>query len=198
MIAYLRGEVLEKNGGRVILLAGGVGYDVSVPISTYAALPEAGGAAELRIYTRVSEDAIALYGFRTALEKLAFEKLISVSGIGPALAVKVLSGCAVETLAASLRNGDVAMLTRIPGVGKKTAERMILELKDKLDELPQTGARPAAPVSNLSPLEQDVLSALINLGSNPSAAEAAVAKAKLEVKGADFEALFRRSLELVR
>jgi len=203
MIAYLRGAVLEKSGGTVIVLAGGVGYEVTVPVSTYSALPDLDQEVSLRIYTKVSEDDISLYGFLTTIEKRAFEKLITVSGIGPSLAVKVLSGVAVENLVACLRGGDVASLTRIPGIGKKTAERMIVELKDKLDDLPSAPGSIAArketgPAANFSPLEQDVLSALINLGSNAAAAEQAVAKAKTSVTSANFEELFRKSLDLVR
>ncbi len=203
MIAYLRGTVLEKVGGTaVVVLAGDVGYEVTVPVSTYAALPDAGGPVELRIYTKVSEDSIALFGFRTAVEKKAFEKLISVSGVGPVLAVKVLSGMAVETLVDCLRAEDVASLTKVKGLGKKTAERLIVELKDKVDDLPGGGAavakKASGPSRDFSPLERDVLSALINLGSPAAVAEEAVAKAKDSVKGADFELLFRKSLELVR
>ncbi|MCX6609354.1 MAG: Holliday junction branch migration protein RuvA [Acidobacteria bacterium] len=198
MIAYLRGTLLEKAAGTVIVLAGGVGYEVDVPISTYTALPDPGLEVNLRIYTKVSEDAISLYGFLTATEKRAFERLISVSGIGPSLAVKVLSGIAVESLVACLRSGDVASLTRIPGIGKKTAERMIVELKDKMDDLPSGPGAVIRKTSNFSPLEQDVLSALINLGSNAAAAEQAVTKAKATVTSANFEELFRKCLELVR
>ncbi len=198
MIAYLRGTLLEKAAGTVIVLAGGVGYEVDVPISTYTALPDPGLEVNLRIYTKVSEDAISLYGFLTAIEKRAFERLISVSGIGPSLAVKVLSGIAVESLVACLRGGDVASLTRIPGIGKKTAERMIVELKDKMDDLPSGPGATIRKESNLSPLEQDVLSALINLGSNAAAAEQAVVKAKATVTSPNFEELFRKSLDLVR
>jgi len=198
MIAYLRGTLLEKAAGTVIVLAGGVGYEVDVPISTYTALPDPGLEVNLRIYTKVSEDAISLYGFLTAIEKRAFERLISVSGIGPSLAVKVLSGIAVESLVACLRGGDVASLTRIPGIGKKTAERMIVELKDKMDDLPSGPGATIRKESNLSPLEQDVLSALINLGSNAAAAEQAVVKAKVTVTSPNFEELFRKSLDLVR
>ena len=198
MIAYLRGTLLEKTAGTVIVLAGGVGYEVDVPISTYTALPDTGVEVSLRIYTKVSEDAISLYGFLTAIEKRAFERLISVSGIGPSLAVKVLSGIAVESLVACLRGGDVASLTRIPGIGKKTAERMIVELKDKMEDLPSGPGSVVRKASNLSPLEQDVLSALINLGSNPAAAEQAVLKAKATVTSPNFEELFRKCLDLVR
>jgi holliday junction DNA helicase RuvA len=202
MIAYLRGTVLEKAAGTVIVLAGGVGYEVDVPISTYSALPDEGQEVSLRVYTKVSEDAISLYGFLTVIEKRAFEKLIGVSGVGPSLAVKVLSGVSVENLVACLRGGDVASLTRVPGIGKKTAERLIVELKDKLEDLPAGAGvvirRESGPSLNFSPLEQDVLSALVNLGSPAAAAEQAVAKAKGLVTGANFEELFRKSLELVR
>ncbi len=198
MIAYLRGILLEKSAGTVIVLAGGVGYEVDVPISTYTALPDTGLEVSLRIYTKVSEDSISLYGFLTAIEKRAFERLISVSGIGPSLAVKVLSGIAVESLVACLRGGDVVSLTRIPGIGKKTAERMIVELKDKMDDLPSGPGAAMRKESNLSPLEQDVLSALINLGSNTTSAEQAVVKAKATVTSPNFEELFRKSLDLVR
>jgi Holliday junction DNA helicase RuvA len=202
MIAYLRGTLLEKSAGTLIVLAGGVGYEVDVPISTYSALPDTGHEISLRIYTKVSEDAISLYGFLTAIEKRAFEKLISVGGIGPSLAVKVLSGISVESLVACLRGGDVASLTRIPGIGKKTAERMIVELRDKIEDLPSgpggTIRTLTGPASSFSPLEQDVLSALINLGSPAAAAEQAVVKAKSVVKSTNFEELFRKSLELVR
>lgn len=201
MIAYLRGTMLEKNGGTVVVLAGDVGYEVTVPISTYAGLGEEGAPVSLRIYTKVSEDSISLFGFSSAVEKLVFERLIAVSGIGPSLAVKVLSGISTGDLVNCLRAGDVLRLTKIQGVGKKTAERMILELKDKLGDLPGTsgaGPKPTGPSGNFSPLERDVLSALMNLGSPAAKAEEAVAKAKEVVLSADFEALFRKSLELVR
>jgi Holliday junction DNA helicase RuvA len=200
MIALLRGTLLEKHPNQVIVEAGGVGYDVLIPISTYSALPETGSEVRLRIHTHVREDALSLFGFLTSEEKTIFEKLISVSGIGPSLAVKVLSGMSTADLIPAIRNGSVEHLVRIPGVGRKTAERMVLELKDKLEGLdatpiPGLAARPAA---TLSPLEQDVLSALLNLGCNRAAAEAAVRKAKSTGAPPDFEPLFRRSLELVR
>lgn len=200
MIALLRGTLLEKHPNQIIVEAGGVGYDVLIPISTFSALPEAGSEVRLRIHTHVREDTLALFGFLTAEEKTIFERLISVSGIGPSLAVKVLSGMSTADLIPAIRNGSVEQLVRIPGVGRKTAERMVLELKDKLEGLdatpvPGLAARPAA---TLSPLEQDVLSALLNLGCNRAAAEAAVRKAKSAGAPTDFEPLFRRSLELVR
>jgi Holliday junction DNA helicase RuvA len=200
MIALLRGTLLEKHPNQVIVEAGGVGYDVLIPISTYSALPETGSEVRLRIHTHVREDALSLFGFLTSEEKTIFEKLISVSGIGPSLAVKVLSGMSTADLIPAIRNGSVEHLVRIPGVGRKTAERMVLELKDKLEGLDATpiAGLAAKPAATLSPLEQDVLSALLNLGCNRAAAEAAVRKAKSTGAPADFEPLFRKSLELVR
>lgn len=200
MIAYLKGTVLEKLGGRLIVDVQGVGYEVAVPVSTYTAIGEAGQPVALRIYTQVREDDISLYGFATPLEKQAFEKLLAVSGIGPSVAVKILSGASVANLVAAIRAGDTVSLTRVPGVGKKTAERIIVELKDKLDDLAPglPASKATGPKADFSPLESDVLSALLNLGSSPAAAEDAVAKAKKSVTGADFEALFRKALELVR
>src|SRR5579863_31453 len=135
MIAFLRGKLLEKHPNQVIVDTGGVGYDVTIPISTFSALPNSGAEIQLRIYTHVREDALALFGFHTVEEKAIFERLISVSGIGPSLAIKVLSGMATADLIASIRNGHVEQLVRIPGVGKKTAERIVLELKDKVESV---------------------------------------------------------------
>src|SRR5271168_601872 len=200
MIALLRGTLIEKHPNQAIVEAGGVGYDVLIPISTYSALPEAGSEVRLRIHTHVREDALSLFGFLTSEEKSIFEKLISVSGIGPSLAVKVLSGMATSDLIPAIRNGSVEQLVRIPGVGRKTAERMVLELKDKLEGIGAFASANQAekPAPSFSSLEQDVLSALLNLGCNRAAAEAAVRKAKAAGAPADFEPLFRKSLELVR
>lgn len=200
MIAHLRGVVLEKHPNQVIVDAGGVGYDVAIPISTFTVLPEAGQEVRLRIHTHVREDTLSLFGFLTADEKTLFERLITVSGIGPKLAVTVLSGLSAGELIAAIRGGQTATLVRIPGVGKKTAERIVLELRDKLDGLAGAAvASPAgAPAEALSPVDQDVLSALVNLGCNRAAAEAAIRKAKASGTSHDFEPLFRRSLELVR
>jgi len=196
MIAHLRGVILEKHPNQVIVEAGGVGYDVSVPISTYAALPDKGGEVRLHIHTHVREDTFALYGFLTADEKMLFERLITVSGIGPAVAVKVLSGLPVAELIAAIRGGAVEQLVRIPGIGKKTAERIVLELREKLPPAAEAAAPAVRPA--LSALDRDVLSALINLGCTPAAAETAVRKAKALGAGEEFEPLFRRALELVR
>jgi holliday junction DNA helicase RuvA len=200
MIAFLRGKLLEKHPNQIVIDTAGVGYDVVIPISTFSALPDAGAEVALRIHTHVREDALALFGFLTAEEKALFEKLISVSGIGPKLAITVLSGLATPVLIDAIRGGDVAHLVRIPGVGKKTAERMVLELKDKLEGL--GGGAPPAMSSRaepaLSAIEHDVLSALLNLGCQRAAAESAVRKAKTAEPSAAFEPLFRKALELVR
>lgn len=197
MIALLRGVLIEKHPNQAIVEAGGVGYDVTIPVSTFTHLPDPGAEIRLRIHTHVREDALSLYGFLTGEEKALFEKLISVSGIGPTLAVKVLSGVAAPDLIRAIIRGEVDRLVRIPGVGKKTAERMILELRDKMPavsgELPETPAAAA-----LSTADQDVLSALLNLGCARPQAEAAVRKAKSGGAPAEFEPLFRRALELVR
>ena len=201
MIAFLRGKLLEKHPNQVIIDTAGVGYDVVIPISTFSALPDTGAEVALRIHTHVREDALALFGFLTADEKGLFEKLISVSGIGPSLAVKVLSGLAAAAIVDAIRGGDVAQLVRIPGVGKKTAERMVLELKDKMEGLGGGGAQPAISSKAepaLSAIEHDVLSALLNLGCQRAAADAAVRKAKIAEPGGAFEPLFRKALELVR
>src|SRR5580658_10338105 len=198
MIAFLRGKLLEKHPNQVIIDTAGVGYDIVIPISTFSALPDAGSEVALRIHTHVREDALALFGFLTSEEKQLFEKLISVSGIGPTLAIKVLSGLATPALIDAIRGGHVDQLVRIPGVGKKTAERMVLELRDKLEGL-GGGALPAVSSRTepaLSAIEQDVLSALLNLGCQRSAAEAAVRKAKAAEPGLAFEPLFRKALGL--
>jgi Holliday junction DNA helicase RuvA len=197
MIALLRGVLVEKHPNQAIVEAGGVGYDVTVPVSTFTRLPDSGAEVRLRIYTHVREDTLALYGFLTQDEKALFEKLIGVSGIGPTLAVKILSGLAAADLIHAIRRGEVERLVRVPGVGKKTAERIVLELRDKLPAASaEEDALPAA--ATLSPIDQDVLSALLNLGCGRPQAEAAVRKAKADGTPADFEMLFRRALELVR
>lgn len=201
MIAFLRGKLLEKHPNQIILETAGVGYDVAIPISTFSALPDAGAEVALRIYTHVREDALALFGFLTAEEKALFERLISVSGIGPKLAITILSGLATPALIDAIRGGQVEQLVRIPGVGKKTAERMVLELKDKLDIL-GGGVLPVSVSVRMEPalgqLEEDVLSALLNLGCNRAAAEAAVRRAKATEPASGFEPMFRKALELVR
>lgn len=199
MIALLRGTLLEKHPNQVIVETHGVGYEVTIPVSTFSALPEAGGEVCLRVYTHVREDTLALYGFLSPQEKVLFEKLISVSGVGPKLAITALSGLATADLVTAIRGGLVEQLVRIPGVGKKTAERIVLELRDKLDLL-GGGAKTAAQAqrSAFNAIEEDVISALMNIGSARGAAEAAVLKAKAQDDDQEFEPLFRRALKLVR
>ena len=197
MIALLRGVLLEKHPNQAIVEAGGVGYDMTVPVSTFTRLPDTGTEIRLRIYTHVREDTLALYGFLTQDEKTLFEKLIGVSGIGPTLAVKILSGLAAADLIHAISRGEVERLVRVPGVGKKTAERIVLELRDKMPAASaEEEAQPAAAALPL--IDQDVLSALLNLGCARPQAEAAVRKAKADGAPAEFETLFRRALELVR
>jgi Holliday junction DNA helicase RuvA len=196
MFAHLRGTLLEKHPNQAIVEAGGVGYDVIIAVSTYSKLPDPGGEVRLRIHTHVREDQLALYGFLTQDEKTLFEKLISVSGIGPKLAITVLSGLAAPDLIGAIRRSEVERLVRIPGVGRKTAERLILELKDKLPVI--AGDTGAAQAPAMGAVEQDVLSALLNLGCARPAAEAAVRKAKASGAPEQFDPLFRKSLELVR
>jgi len=199
MIAHLRGILIEKHPNQAIVEAGGVGYDVTIPISTFTAIGETGEEVALRIHTQVREDAIALFGFTSVQEKTLFEKLISVSGIGPSLAIKVLSGIQATDLVRIIRANDVPLLVRVPGIGKKTAERIVLELRDKLEALsaaPSTSK--GLPVSIIEPIEADVISALTNLGAQQGAAEIAVRKAIEAGTAKEFEPLFRRSLELLR
>lgn len=194
MIAHLRGRVLEKNPNRVVIDAGGVGYDVTISVASFSGLPAEGSEVSLFIHTHVREDALSLYGFLRRDEKRVFERLIGVSGIGPKLAITVLSGIAADALVAALRGNDIAALTRIPGVGKKTAERMVLELRDKLDGFE---AAPTAPPA--SRMEEDVVSALVNLGYQRGPAEHA-AKRALEKAGvaASFEQVFRQTMSLLQ
>jgi len=201
MIGHLRGTLLEKHPNEVIVEAQGVGYLVTIPVSTFSQLPDTGAEVKLRIHTHVREDAIALFGFVTLDEKFLFERLITVSGIGPKLAITVLSGLPVADLVSAIRSGNLQTLTRIPGIGKKTAERLVVELRDKLDTLGVKGVpatATAAASTALSAVDEDVLSALVNLGCPKPAAEAAIRKARAAGVAAEFEPLFRKALELVR
>lgn len=200
MIGHLRGTVLEKHPNQVVVEAAGVGYEVQIPISTYTSLPDAGAAVSLRIHTHVREDALLLFGFATTDEKIVFEKLITVSGIGPKLAITVLSGLPTAELVGAIRGGDVQRLVRIPGVGKKTAERIVLELKDKLMGVEVAGkiATAAETGPSFSPLEQDVFSALQNLGCARAAAEQAIQKVKDRGAPDSFEPYFRAALAVMR
>lgn len=191
MIAHLRGKLLAKHPNQAIVETGGVGYDVTITIPTFSDLPATGAEVALHIHTHVREDQIALYGFLRPSEKLLFEKLITVSGIGPKLAITILSGMAADEMVRAIRGNDVTRLTRIPGIGKKTAERMVLELRDKLPE-PGPASAPSAPPMNA--LEEDVLSALVNLGYQRPAAEKALALATKNGKAGSFDAMFRDAL----
>ena len=195
MIAHLRGRLLSKTPQTVVVEAAGVGYEVTISIPTFTALPAEGTEVALLIYTHVREDALALFGFMSRTEKKLFEKLLSISGIGPKLAVTVLSGLPPERLISAIHAQDHATLTRIPGVGKKTAERIVLELKDKLEEL---GPTPVAGVA--TPVSEDVLSAMVNLGYQRPAAQRGVetAIARDPNAGKDFETLFRAAMSAMK
>jgi holliday junction DNA helicase RuvA len=193
MIGQLRGRLTDKRPNQVLVDVGGVGYLVLVPLSTFAALGELHAEVTLLIHTHVREDALALYGFLSSREKHFFEMLLSASGVGPSLALKILSGMSVDELVPAIRGGDLVRLTKIPGVGRKTAERMVVELKDKLDAVAVEAERPAA--SSPAGVEGDVISALVNLGYEARAAESAVAEAQREVGSANFEKLLRASLQ---
>ena len=191
MIGYLEGTLKQLDASRAIVVAGGVGYDVKISASTYYRL-EGQRQVALEIYTHVREDALALYGFATSEEKMAFEKLISISGIGPTLAQKILSGIEAPDLADAIARSDSRKLSSIPGVGKKTAERICLELRDKL-VMPETVAA-AAPVRGSS-VDDDVASALVNLGYRPKDAEAAIAAARKDLAGdAELSAVLKAAL----
>jgi len=193
MIGQLRGRLTDKRPNQVLVDVGGVGYLVQVPLSTFAALGELHAEVTLLIHTHVREDALSLYGFLSSREKHFFEMLLSASGVGPSLALKILSGMSVDELVPAIRGGDLVRLTKIPGVGRKTAERMVVELKDKLDAVAVEAERPAA--SSPAGVEGDVISALVNLGYDARAAESAVAEAKREVGSGNFEKLLRASLQ---
>ena len=189
--------MLEKHPNRIVLEVGGVGYDVAVPLSTFYGLGDTGAEIALRVHTHVREDVLALYGFATRVEQDLFERLIGISGIGPKAALAVLSGIEPADLVHAIQQGDAVRLTAIPGVGKKTAERIILELKDRLPqgEIIATGPAGGAPPS----LKDDVLSALVNLGYHRPLAERAVSSALKHVVDGDFERTLRQALrELAR
>ena len=195
MIAHLRGRLMFKQPQQVIIEACGVGYDVVISVSTFTALPAEGADVALHIHTHVREDALALYGFLDRAEKRLFERLITVSGVGPKLAVTILSGLSAERLVAAIRGQDHSTLIMIPGVGKKLAERLVVELKDKLEDMA------AAPVPReAGPWSEDVLSALVNLGYQRPAAQKAISSAVAKDKkiAENFEELFRAALAAMR
>lgn len=193
MIAHLRGRLLTKEPNRVVLETAGVGYDITISIPTFTGLPAPGGEIALHIHTHVREDALSLFGFSRLEEKRLFEKLLAVSGIGPKLAITILSGMSTEHLVAAIRANDLAVLTKVPGIGKKTAERMVVELRDKLEAFAAAQAR-----SPRSPVEEDVLSALLNLGYARPAAEKAVAQVSANGNADSFDKWFREALRLLR
>jgi Holliday junction DNA helicase RuvA len=202
MIAHLSGTLLSKQPNSVILDVAGVGYEVNIPVSTFYDLEDAGSLVQLRIYTHVREDALQLYGFKTARERELFLRLISVSGIGPRLGITLLSGMSADEMIASIRTNNLARLTLIPGVGRKTAERLVMELRDKVASLSsaeleeELGAKSetGAPVLTEDSMRADVLSALLNLGYQRNAAEKAVTAAIDEGGDISVEVILRRSL----
>ncbi len=196
MIAHLRGKLIHKEPGQAIVEAAGVGYDVVISVPTFTSLPTVGAETSLHIHTQVSEDQIALFGFLDREEKRLFERLITVSGVGPKLAIKILSGLSPERTVQAIRAQDHAQLTRIPGVGKKLAERLVVELKDKLEDF----AVAPVPSAVAGPAVDDVLSALTNLGYQRPAAERAIEQsvAKDKALAADFDGLFRAALKVIR
>src|SRR5580698_5495911 len=193
MIAQLRGTLGDKRPNQVLVDVGGVGYLVHIPLSTFYALGDLRSNVTVLIHTQVREDAISLYGFLSSREKHLFELLISASGVGPALALKILSGMSVDDLVPAVRSGDLVRLTRIPGVGRKTAERMVVELRDKLAaiEVPVDSREPVTTTGTAS----DVVSALLNLGYEQRTAEQAVERAGKDGVQETFEALLRDALQ---
>ena len=193
MIGSLRGKLIEKRPNQILVDINGVGYQVQIPLSTFASLGALHAETSLLIHTHVREDQLTLYGFVTAREKQCFELLISASGVGPSLALKILSGMSIEELVPAIRKGDLAQLVKIPGVGRKTAERIVVELRDKLVviDVPDAGRR-----STRSQLEEDVASALSNLGYDTKSVERAIEKSGA-ASGADFEKLLRSSLQIL-
>ena len=201
MIAHLSGTLLSKQPNSVILDVNGVGYEVNIPVSTFYDLEEEGSSVKLRIYTHVREDTLQLFGFKTTRERELFLKVISVSGIGPSLGIKLLSGMSADEMIGSIRTNNLAKLTLIPGIGRKTAERLVMELRDKVAELSSTelgeelGTKDAGPaIVTEDSMRSDVLSALLNLGYQRSSAEKAVNAAVDDGGDISVEVILRRSL----
>lgn len=203
MIAYLAGKIIEKEANTVIIDVGGIGYEATIPLSTFYELGAPGEEISLRIYTYVREDTLQLFGFKTLQERELFLKLITVSGIGPKVAISMLSGMNADEIVAAIRTDNLARLTSIPGIGKKTAERLVIELRDKVAAL--TAAAGANPVSSDGQMAavsgndvyDDAISALINLGYQRNAAEKALKKAVQEGTEMSVQKLLRRSLQLL-
>lgn len=198
MIAHLRGLLLTKSPNQIVVECAGVGYEVAISVATFSALANEGAQVAVHVYTNVREDQIALFGFAEMQEKRLFEKLLTISGIGPKLAITVLSGISADRLVAAIRGGDHGTLTRIPGIGKKTAERVVLELKDKLEDMAVPVASGA--VTHHGPAGDDAISALVNLGYQRPVAQKAVeaALARDATLGGDFEGLFRAAMSAIR
>lgn len=204
MIAHLSGTLLAKQATSVILDVSGVGYEVTIPLSTFYDLEDAGASVALRIYTHVREDALQLYGFKTTRERELFLRLISVSGIGPKLGITMLSGMSADEIIASIRTNNLARLTSIPGVGRKTAERLVLDLRDKIAALSSSaleeefGAKTGATApSTTDAIREDALSALVNLEYPKAAAEKAITAAISEGGDISVELILRRALRLL-
>jgi Holliday junction DNA helicase RuvA len=193
VIAHLSGTLLDKQLQRLVVDVGGVGYDVQVPLSTFYAVGDVGARVALRIHTHVREDALQLFGFATPLEQALFERLIAISGIGPRVALAVLSGIEPEALIRAIRDADLGRLTSIPGVGKKTAERLIVEMRDRLPKTAETTA-PGAPAA-ADDVRSDVLSALANLGYQRAAAERGLERVLTTSESRDFEDVLRAILK---
>jgi holliday junction DNA helicase RuvA len=193
MIGYIRGNILEKKPSRIIIEANGVGYSVNIPLSTYYTLTDR-EYAELHIYTRVREDDLSLYGFATLEEKDLFEKLISISGIGPKLALTLLSGLPIDELYDTIERQDAKRLHTIPGIGSKTSERIILEMKDKIKRRPE---RFLQPISAQEEIKTDLIAALTNLGYNPNESRNTVDKVLMTAASKDLATLLKECLKVL-
>ncbi len=200
MIAHLRGRIIAKLPNQTIIECAGVGYEVAISITTFSALPSVGAEASLHVYTHVREDQIALFGFSDLQEKRLFERLLMISGIGPKLALTVLSGISAERLVGAIRSEDHGTLTKIPGIGKKTAERVVLELKDKLDDLAAAIPEISGGGKRYGRVGDDALSALVNLGYPRPVAQRAIEAAieKDPAVAEEFEVLFRAAMAAIR
>ena len=199
MIAHLKGILFKKTTQSIIINVGGVGYEVSVPLSTFYSLPETDESVSLQIHTHVKDDSLTLFGFKTSLEKALFLMLVSVSGIGPKLSVNILSGIGPQDLLEAIANGDAIRLQAIPGIGKKTADRIALELKDRaskaLGEMDISPVHPSRGEDRVT--MDDALSALVNLGYSPKSAKMAIERAKSLVKDVTLEDLIREALRIL-
>lgn len=197
MIAHLTGKLLEKNANTAIVDVGGVGYEVSIPLSTFYELGEEGADVSLRIYTHVREDAIQLFGFKSIRERDLYLRLISVQGIGPKLGITILSGMSADEIVAAIRSNNLVKITSIPGIGRKTAERLVIELRDKVGEMSAEGTPEATAPLAIDAVFDDALSALVNLGYQRAAAEKAVKQAATDSEEHTVQKLLRRSLQIL-